>query len=113
MSYSDKLQEINDTYTQIKDNIQKKYDKVMGEIVKLDEKIRNIENNEKVQNSKQWINEQVTKIQNKISEKKKKLEEWLNKQLEKAQKWVDGVMEIIKEKIAEMIASMLKALAGI
>ena len=40
MSYSDKLQEINDTYTQIKDNIQKKYDKVMGEIVKLDEKIR-------------------------------------------------------------------------
>lgn len=113
MSYNDKLQEINDTYTQIKDNIQRKYDKVMSEIVKLDEKMRNIKNNEKVQNSKQWINEQVTKIQTKINEKKEKLEKWLNKQLEKAQKWVDGVMEIIKEKIAEMIASMLKALAGI
>jgi 2-hydroxy-3-keto-5-methylthiopentenyl-1-phosphate phosphatase len=107
-NYQETIQEINDTYEDIKKKIQSKYDKVMNTIIELDGKITKVLNSN---NTQRWIDDQVSKLQKKIDDKKKALEDWLQKQLEAAQKWVDGILQIIKEKIAELLLSMIKALA--
>lgn len=108
-NYQDTLQDLNNTYEEIKQNIQSKYDKVIGEIAELDKKIQDLYTNS-TNNSKQWINQQISIIKNKINKKKEALEKWLKQKLEDAQKWLDGVMDMIKQKIADMIISMLNAL---
>ena len=107
-NYQETIREINDTYEDIKKKIQSKYDKVMNTIIELDGKITKVLNSN---NTQRWIDDQVSKLQKKIDDKKKALEDWLQKQLEAAQKWVDGILQIIKEKIAELLLSMIKALA--
>ena len=72
-NYQDTLQDLNNTYEEIKQNIQSKYDKVIGEIAELDKKIQDLYTNS-TNNSKQWVNHQISAIKNKINKKKEALE---------------------------------------
>lgn len=112
MTGQDKITEVIDQVTEIKNNIQKKYDKVLGKIaecqVQLDEVIKNAQKNSEI-----WVNKQKKKITKKINDFKKKIEDWLKDQLDKVQKWMDGVKQDLMDFIAELLKSKALALTGI
>lgn len=111
MTGAEKIQEVASQLAEIKKNIQDKYDKIMGKVGDLQEKLKVVENS--ANQSKQWIDAQKKKIQTKIDELTKKITDWLNAQLEKAQAWMDGIKEEITQMIADLIQTPLLALAGI
>lgn len=111
MTGQEKIQEVMNQLTEIKNNIQDKYDKIMGKVGELQEKLKVIEN--AAGQSKQWIDKQKKKIQTKIDDLTKKITDWLKDQMEKAQKWMDGIKEQIMQMIADLLLTPVLALAGI
>lgn len=111
MTGAEKIQEVASQLAEIKKNIQDKYDKIMGKVGDLQEKLKVVENS--ANQSKQWIDTQKKKIQTKIDELTKKITDWLNAQLEKAQAWMDGIKEEITQMISDLIQTPKLALAGI
>ena len=107
-----KIQEVTTQLNEIKKNIQDKYDKVMGKVGKLQEKLKAVEENA-VGQSKQWIDKQKKKIQTKIEGLTKKITEWLKDQMEKAQSWMDKIKEEITQMIADLSLAPVLALTGI
>lgn len=111
MTGAEKIQEVMTQLNEIKKNIQDKYDKVMGKVGELQEKLSVIDN--AVGQSKQWIDKQKKKIQTKIDDLTKKITDWLKEQLEKAQAWMDKIKEEITQMIADLLLTPVLALAGI
>jgi F0F1-type ATP synthase membrane subunit b/b' len=112
MTGQEKIVEVVKQVEEIKSNIQKKYDKIMGKIAECQEKLNEIIQNAQ-KNSQVWVEKQKTKIMNKINMLKKKIEDWLKTQMEKAQAWLDNIKQEIMDFIAKLLMSMVLAITGI
>ena len=111
MTGAEKIQEVMTQLDEIKKNIQNKYDKVMGKVEELQEKLSVIDN--AIGRSKQWIDKQKKKIQAKIDDLTRKIRTWLEDQMKKAQSWMDKIKEEITQMIANLLLAPVLALTGI
>lgn len=112
MTGADKISEAMQTLADIKANIQEKYDKIMGKIdeylVQIDEVIANAQNQ-----SKEWVDKKVEKLKEKIKDLTDKITAWMEQKLKDAQAWLDNIKKEIEEFVAELLLSMVKAIAGV
>ena len=112
MTGADKISEAMQTLADIKANIQEKYDKIMGKIDKylaqIDEVIANAQNQ-----SKEWVDKKVEKLKEKIKDLTDKITAWMEQKLKDAQAWLDNIKKEIEEFVAELLLSMVKAIAGV
>lgn len=111
MTGQEKTQEVMQQLAEIKSNIQKKYDKVMGKITDLQQELSFLDT--AMNQTEIWIEKQKTKIQGKINKLKKDIEDWLRIQMGKAQKWLDNIKQEILDFIAKLLISPVLALTGI
>jgi peptidoglycan hydrolase CwlO-like protein len=111
MTGQEKIKEITEQATEIKKNIQKKYDNVLKRISVLNEQLSSVTN--AVNQSPTWIRKQQKKIQTKIDDLTKKLIDWLNQQTSKVQAWVDKIKNEILELIADLLKAPLLAMTGL
>ena len=110
MTGADKIQEVMTQLSEIKENIQKKYDKVMGKIGGLQEQMDSVDSADQ---SPQWKDKQKKKLSTKIKDLTKKITDWLKEQMEKAQAWMDKIKEEITQMITDLLSTPVLALAGI
>ena len=112
MTGADKISEAMQTLADIKANIQEKYDKIMGKIdaylVQIDEVIANAQNQ-----SKEWVDKKVEKLKEKIKDLTDRITAWMEQKLKDAQAWLDNIKAEIEEFVAELLLSMVKAIAGV
>lgn len=112
MTGADKISEAMQTLAEIKANIQEKYDKVMNRIdeylSQIDEVIINAQNQ-----SKEYIDKKVAKLKGKINDLTNKITAWMEQKLKEAQAWLDNIKAEIEEFVAELLLSMVNAIAGV
>lgn len=108
MTGPEKIVEITNQVIEIKNNIQKKYDRVIGKINGLIEKQAKIVANAAAQ-SIYWVEKQKNKIQAKIDKLTQDIKDWLNKQLEKVQTWMNNVKKEITDFIKDLLMSPILA----
>lgn len=112
MTGADKISEAMQTLAEIKANIQEKYDKVMNRIdeylSQIDEVIINAHNQ-----SKEYIDKKVAKLKGKINDLTNKITAWMEQKLKEAQAWLDNIKAEIEEFVAELLLSMVNAIAGV
>lgn len=108
MTGPEKIVEITNQVIEIKNNIQKKYDRVIGKINELIETQAKIVANAAAQ-SIYWVEKQKNKIQGKIDKLTQDIKDWLNKQMEKVQTWMNNVKKEITDFIKDLLMSPILA----
>ena len=109
MTGAEKIAAATRTVIEIKQNIQKKYDRVMDKIQRIKEDIDKISGDVR-NHTEGWINEQKEILQSKIDKLKQTINNWIQEQLRKAQEWLDEIKKEITDFLMELAASMLLAL---
>lgn len=112
MTGPEKIAEAMQTLADIKANIQKKYDDIMGKVNKymkeIDETIANAQNQ-----SKEWVDKKVNKLKEKVKDLTDKITAWMKQKLKDAQAWLDNIKKEIEDFIKELLMSMVLAIAGV
>lgn len=112
MTGQEKIAEAMQTLADIKANIQKKYDDVIvridGYLKQIDETIANERNQ-----SKEWVDKKVTDLKKKVQDLTDTITAWMEQKLKDAQAWLDNIKKEIEEFIAELLMSMVTAIAGV
>lgn len=112
MTGPEKIAEAMQTLADIKANIQKKYDDVVvridGYLKQIDETIANERNQ-----SKEWVDKKVTDLKKKVQDLTDTITAWMEQKLKDAQAWLDNIKKEIEEFIAELLMSMVTAIAGV
>ena len=112
MTGTEKIVEATKTVNDIKQTIQKKYDKTMEKIAFYQSEIQRVLS-EASYHSQKWINDKIETIKSKIQELMNKVKKWMEEQLKKAQDWLTEVQNDIEEFIKDLLVSMVLAIAGI
>lgn len=112
MTGAEKIVEATKIVNDIKQTIQKKYDKVMSKIAEYQSEIQRVLS-EASYHSQKWINDKIETIKSKIEKLTNDAKKWMEEQLQKAQNWLTEVQNDIEEFIKDLLISMVLAIAGI
>ena len=98
-------QETQETFNEIKTQIEEKYQKMIDKISsvqkEIDDAIYKYANK-----SQEWIDKKIKMLTNKLNEYKKIAEDWLKTQMNKLREWVKSIEDAIKEWIEKQIANL-------
>lgn len=112
MTGAEKIVEATKTVNDIKQTIQKKYDKTMEKIAFHQSEIQRVLSKASY-HSQKWVNDKIETIKSKIQELMNKVKKWMEEQLKKAQDWFTEVQNDIEEFIKNLLVSMVLAITGI
>lgn len=111
MTGAEKISEATKTLSDIKKNIQEKYDRVIGRIDKytkeIDETIADKTKSDQAKDKK------IAKLKQKIKDLTNDINAWLEQKLKDAQVWLDNIKKEIEDFIKELLMSMVLAIAGV
>jgi sugar-specific transcriptional regulator TrmB len=106
---AEKLQSISDTLTEIKQNIQNKYDRMLKKIEEYENELIELDSKYNF-NSPQFRENKRREIESKINKYREILENWVNTQLNAAQEWFESATEPIKANIEKAAMAMINSI---